>query len=221
MSNFIFNKNNCFCISLINNEERWLKMEKRFQTIGLEVCRVPASIGGTSDISDTFNNNLNNGQIGCAQSHVNLWKHIYDNELSYALILEDDACFDKDWKNKLDNFSKDIKDPYWDLILLNSSESSYPINKWVLCKEQYLTGGYIISLRGVKKILNTFNNYYYSSDWMTSRLQLYNHSYSYFPWLIIQEGNESTIGSGVEEDHKKVVRCLNEISYELDNYVIN
>lgn len=220
MSNFIFNKTNCFCISLLNNHERWLKMEKRFQIIGLEVCRVAASIGGTNDISDKFNSNLNNGQIGCAQSHINLWKYIYHNKLPYALILEDDACFDKEWKYKLDNFSKDIKDPDWDLILLNASEPSYPINKWILCKEQYLTGGYIISLRGVNKILNTFNNYYYSSDWMTSRLQLYNHSYCYFPWLIIQEGNESTIGSGVEADHKKVVRCLNEINYELENYVI-
>jgi hypothetical protein len=46
------------------------------------------------------------------------------------------------------------------------------------------------------------------------------HSYSYFPWLIIQEGDESTIGSGVEADHAKVVRCLGEIGYELANYVI-
>jgi glycosyl transferase family 25 len=220
MSNFIFNKSNCFCISLLNNNERWLKMEKKFQIIGLDVNRIPASIGGTDDIIDTFNNNLNNGQIGCAQSHVNLWKHIYYNELPYALILEDDACFDKDWRYKLDNFFKDITDPNWDLILLNSSEPSYPIDKWNLCKEQYLTGGYIISLRGVKNILNLFNNYYYSSDWMTSRLQLYNHSYCYFPWLIIQEGNESIIGSCFKEDHNKVIRCLNEISYGLDNYII-
>jgi GR25 family glycosyltransferase involved in LPS biosynthesis len=220
MSNFIFNKSNCFCISLLSNNERWLKMEKKFEIIGLDVNRVPAAIGGTDDIIDSFNNNLNNGQIGCAQSHVNLWKYIYNNKLPYALILEDDACFDKDWKSKLDNFFKDINDPHWDLILLNSSEPCHPIHEWNLCREQYLAGGYIISFRGVKNILNLFNNYYYSSDWMTSRLQLYNHSYCYFPWLIIQEGNESTIGSCFEEDHNKVIRCLNEINYGLDNYII-
>jgi glycosyltransferase involved in cell wall biosynthesis len=55
---------------------------------------------------------------------------------------------------------------------------------------------------------------------MTSRLQLRGHCYSHFPWLIIQEGDESTIGSGVAEDHAKVLRLLNEVQYPLTNYYI-
>jgi hypothetical protein len=65
-----------------------------------------------------------------------------------------------------------------------------------------------------------FENNYASSDWMTSRLQMRWNSYSYFPWLIIQEGDESTIGSGVEADHAKVIRCLKEANYSLENYLI-
>jgi hypothetical protein len=83
-----------------------------------------------------------------------------------------------------------------------------------------LTGGYIISQKGARRILSLFDGYYGSSDWMTTRLQLEGHSYSYFPWLIIQEGDESTIGSGVDADHAKVLRCLSAVEYSLDNYLI-
>ena len=86
--------------------------------------------------------------------------------------------------------------------------------------EQYLAGCYIISLKGVRTIINWFNSLYYSSDWMTTRLQLNNHSYSFFPWLVIQEGNYSLIQEKVpDEDYAKVVRCLKEINYSLDNYI--
>jgi GR25 family glycosyltransferase involved in LPS biosynthesis len=145
----------------------------------------------------------------------NIWKYIIYN-CSYALILEDDACFDKDWKNKLDQFFIDIKDDQWDAIFLNASEPMEDLNKWKIANEQYLTGGYILSKKGAMTLLKLFEGQYASSDWMTSRLQLFNHSYSYFPWLIIQEGKDSTIGSNVIEDYKKVLRCLNN---NLDNYI--
>ena len=54
---------------------------------------------------------------------------------------------------------------------------------------------------------------------MTSRLQLHGHSYSYFPWLIIQEGKDSDIGSNLEADREKVLHCLNKIQYSLDHYI--
>jgi hypothetical protein len=48
-----------------------------------------------------------------------------------------------------------------------------------------------------------------------------NHSYCYFPWLIIQEGLDSTLkkeGETHDADHAKVVRCLGEIGYDMANY---
>jgi glycosyl transferase family 25 len=205
---------------MASSNERWAKMEERFTKINLEVTRFPAAIGGTDDIIDKFGDRLNNSEKGCSQSHINIWRHIIKENIPYGLILEDDACFDKNWKDKLDLFSRDIDDKDWDMIFLNASEPCSSMDKWVLCKEQYLTAGYIISIKGARSILNKYSNCFYSSDWMTSRIQYNNHSYCYFPWLIIQEGNESTIGSCVEEDHNKVVRCLNEIDYGLDNYII-
>lgn len=217
---FEFNAFNCFCISL-SQGDRWIKMQRRLQNTGLEVTRIPASIAGTSDIIDPFVHYLNDGQKGCAQSHIRLWRHILDQNLPYALILEDDACFDKNWRETLNLLTLKISESNsdkWDLIMLNASEPCEPIHQWVPCKEQYLTAGYILSLNGAKKVLEMFQGQYYASDWMISRLQLYGQSYCYFPWLIIQEGNESTIGSGYKEDHIKVIRCLNSIQYNLDHY---
>lgn len=218
MEPFSFNRNNTFCISLLTNEERCEKMNKRFQLLNLNVTIWPASTPDT--LTDNFIGYLNNLSRACTQSHWNIWKHVINNNIDYALILEDDACFDKLFYEKLNQFCKDVDDKEWDCIFLNASEEINPTYKWVLAHEQYLCGGYILSNSGAKKLINTYSNCLHMSDWMTSRLQLFNHCYSYFPWLIIQEGKETTIGSSVDEDHKKVVRLLKEIDYSLDNYNI-
>jgi len=220
--NFSFTKDNCFCISLMNSDVRWLKMLERFTKINLDVTRFPAAMGGTSDVTDNFDPRLNNGEQGCSQSHINVWRHVLNQNIPYALILEDDACFDKNWKCKLDTFFNDINDNDWDIILLNASDPSYPLDKWVIAQEQCLTGGYIISFKGAKRILEMFSGYhhYFSSDWMTSRIQLHNHAYTYFPWLIIQEGKDSAIRNNFDAHYQKVVNCLGEINYDLDNYII-
>ena len=45
---------------------------------------------------------LTNSQIGCALSHIKIYKKFVKSEFEYALILEDDAIF-------LDNFTTDLK----------------------------------------------------------------------------------------------------------------
>jgi glycosyl transferase family 25 len=179
----------------------------------------PASTPDT--IVDHFPFYLNGGQRGCAQSHILIWRHVLEHDLEYALILEDDARFDKEWKSKIDRFCESNQDMEWDAVFLNASEPIEPRDTWVCTKEkeQYLTAGYVISKKGARTLLNDFKDCFFSSDWMTSRLQLYGHSYCYFPWLIIQEGKDSDIGSNLEADREKVLRCLNEIHYSLENYV--
>ena len=202
-----FNKQNTFCISLESMPGRWARMEARFQHFGMECERWTAST--PYDVVDRFAGYLNGGQRACGQSHVNVWRAILDRGLDYALILEDDAVFHYDWVARLR--ALDLSgDSEWDAVFLNASEPIEPENTWVICREQYLTGAYIISRRGVEWLLSIFSGEFASSDWMTTRLQTRGHSYSYFPWLVIQEGFESTIGSGFEADHLKVVRCLGE-----------
>ena len=215
-----FNETNTFCISLETSQERWNKMQKRMDYFNISATKWNASCK-PEDMTDHFFNSLSLAEKGCAQSHLNIYKHMKQNNIPYALILEDDACFDKNWKNNISTSFSDIiqKDPEWHAIFLNASEPMTPAFEWKCISEQYLTAGYIISQNGCNYILNYFEKMFFSSDWMTTRMQLNGHCYSYFPWLIIQEGNESHIGNQFTEDRKKVIQCLDKINYSLENYI--
>jgi GR25 family glycosyltransferase involved in LPS biosynthesis len=142
-----------------------------------------------------------------------------ENDLPYALILEDDACFDKSWRDKLSTLVLSPEElQTFGVVMLNASEPCSPTFQWVQAKEQFLTGGYIISLSGARWILKQFGTQFYSSDWMVRTLQLAMKSYCYFPWLVIQENRDSVIGSAFDESQAKVVSCLNSIGYDLKNY---
>jgi hypothetical protein len=226
---FQFNKNNAFCISLMKSgsgsdsgsdsikNSRWNRMENRFRWFGLEIARWIAST--PADLVDEFHWNLNPFQKACSQSHIHIWRHIVITGLPYALIIEDDAMFDRNWLNTLTTLDIPVNDG-WDAVFLNASEPMDSGFQWSVCREQFLTGAYILSFRGAQRLLNDFGHCFHAADWMTSRLQNYGCSYSYFPWLVIQEGRDSTIGSQVDADHAKVVRCLDEIGYShLDHYL--
>ena len=213
---FLFNVDNTFCISLESAPERWSRMTSRFQELSLDVFRWMAST--PDNLTEKFADYMNPGQRACAQSHFLIWKQMISENLPYALILEDDAMFDRQWVTKLSALS--VIEGEWDAIFLNVTEAISPPDLWTLVTDQYLTGGYVLSLEGAKRLLGMFSGELWGADWMTTRLQTMGRSWSYFPWLIIQEGFESTIGSGVEADHAKVVRLLGDIGYSLDeNYL--
>ena len=195
-------------------------MVQRFTHFGMEnkVTRWTASAAEDTYGYD-FAHYLSGNQRGCAQSHVTIWKHIVFENIPYALILEDDAKFDHAWLSKLDGFLIEHRDSEWDAIFLNASEPVFPLDTWCKADDQFLTGGYIISNRGAREILAMFQHCFYASDWMTRCLQTRGQCYTYYPWLIIQECADSTIGSNVEADHEKVARCLDEISYDIQHYI--
>ena len=218
-SKFLFDRNNTFCISLFSHKTRWETMCQRFSIIDLDVTRFEACT--EKDIIDEF---LDNGVSGsptllqkcCSQSHIQLWRHIVSLDLEYAFILEDDAKFVKDWRQKLDKINLDEN---WDAIFLNAFDPVTPMDSWEKISHQCLTGGYIISKKGARRILEMFSSGFYIADWMTEQLQNDKHCYSYFPWLIIQDGNDSTIGGDSDENYRKVLFYLNEIRYSIDNYI--
>lgn len=216
---FVFNKENTFCISLFSHKSRWERMCERFSIFNLDVTRFQACT--ENDICDLFLDDGISGPLSilqkcCSQSHIQLWRHIISSNMEYALILEDDAKFVKDWKKKLDRL---VVNNQWDAIFLNSFDPIYPMDSWEIISNQCLTGGYIISKKGAYRILEKFSKGFYVADWMTEQLQYDGHCYSYFPWLIIQEGKDSTIGGDADENFRKVLFYLKEIHYSIDNYI--
>ena len=214
-SKFTFTENNTFCIILENNP-REINIKRRMEQLEIPYTKWVASTPET--LIDNFKSDINNDFVkGCAQSHINIWRHIVKNNLEYALILEDDACFDKSWKIKLANFTNDNN---WNCIMLSSSEPVKLLNTWVKASWQYSTIGYIISNKGAKWILEEFKDCFDRSDSMTIALQNHGHCYTHFPWLVIQDGLNTTIGSNIDSDNEKMLTNLNKINYSLDNYII-
>lgn len=212
---FKFNEYNTFCISLNTAFERWSRMCHRFDYFQMSITLWPAT--KPENVLDNCAEYLSPGQRACAQSHMNIWRYIVNKRIPYVLVLEDDACLDRNWRDRLHEF--ETSRDHWDMLLLNCSEPVEPAYTWTPVKDQYLTGAYLISLNGARKLVDMFGDKLFAADWMTTRLQLRGRCYASFPWLVIQEGIDSTIGSGVLADHAKVLRCLHDCDYTLDNYI--
>jgi GR25 family glycosyltransferase involved in LPS biosynthesis len=184
---FEFNESHAFCICTQSEmHTRWKRMQNRLAQFGdIKVQCWEASSAHT--LTSRFaQQTFNPGERGCAQTHFNIWKHIVKNKLPYALILESGAMFRKDWQEKLallnlGEAKDNIKDQDWDSIVLNASEEALPIETWLPAKDQFLTGGYSLSWQGAKWLVDTFSQELWTSDWMSSRLQLRGKSYTLSP----------------------------------------
>jgi glycosyl transferase family 25 len=115
-----------------------------------------------------FGRELSLPEIGCALSHIEIYKRMIHDNIEHALILEDDVYFDQD----LINIQKLIhKFPLnWDLILLGHHSAHSRIKESLVslwyhkrlnnnyklvrfAEKTYGTYGYIISKSGATKLL--------------------------------------------------------------------
>lgn len=222
MNNIILSKENTFCISLESATDRWEKMSKQFERMGLDVTRWIASTPST--ITDNFMDYLLPTVKACSQSHINIWRHILLHGLDYALIMEDDACFSKRWREAIDSVVTDIDDMDWDILFLYAPYADFARehvkNKWTMVWAQHCTTAYIISKQGIRHILNSMcaNKIYPESDSMTLRLQYRDHSYGYFPNPVTTIGWNSTILNNkvvLDESNEDVCKMLQNLR---DNY---
>ena len=115
----------------------------------------------------------------------------------------------------------------WDAIFLNSLNNNYPgeLFNWIIAKNQSLCGGYILSNRGAKYMLDFYNKGYDRSDKMTIKLQDRGNCFTYFPWIVVQENTESNIQTSnwLSYINTLVTSQLSKAHHEFNNYnyVIN
>lgn len=215
--NFKFDKSNTFIIGLDRETERMKRIHSRMKYFNLEYTFWRGT--RPNEVIDTFVKSTSPGQRACTQSHLNIYKHMIAQSINYVLIFEDDACLDLKWFQKLKQFNLDYS---WDIILLNASEEETKRDQWVKAKEQYMLAAYIISRKAAHWILKVFKGGYYCTDWMTTRLQLLKHSYTYFPWLAIQEYKMSVVQTSehMKADYDKMIRLLKKANYDIKNYYV-
>lgn len=95
-----------FYINLDNRIDRRKNIEKQLSTLDLKAKRISASVGSEltkeqmsfvnfEDFYCLMKRPISPGEIGCALSHRRVWQQIVEQDINYALILEDDVTIDK------------------------------------------------------------------------------------------------------------------------------
>ena len=104
----------------------------------------------------------NRGEIGCALSHLNIWKQFKQNNDKYLIVVEDDVIFEKNLYNKIDEYlENEPKD--WDIIYLGgSSIIGYKVNNYFIKPRTVGRGNLgtyamLINKKGVNKLLRYCN----------------------------------------------------------------
>jgi GR25 family glycosyltransferase involved in LPS biosynthesis len=193
---------NTFCVAL---PSRWPRMKERLERHAISCTKWPAiTPDKLSGRYGQFETRLNPAQKACAASHAHLWHHIWASELPYAFILEDDILFAEGWKQQLDQLPDDEE---WDAFFLNASEPLFPHDAWLPTQEQWFTGAYIISRKGIEWLLQSYTTLA-EADCMTWNLQRRGHSYSRFPWPCVQECEDSTTGTDFAANKTKLQELL-------------
>mgnify|MGYP000111736784 FL=1 len=162
-----------FVVNLDKSTERLAEMSKRLERLDLPFTRVSAVYGASltdDELNRHYNSALNKrvyrrplaaAEIGCYLSHRNIWQTIVDDNLSMALILEDDAELGAQLPAALSAI-ENLGRP-WDVIKLYEPQikkplaRSIPLNQdFSLCQYKKIPStstGYVVSLAGASKLL--------------------------------------------------------------------
>lgn len=175
-----------------------------------------------------YGRNLTKGELGCNLSHHLIYEIIVANDISYSLILEDDALVRGDIKEFIELLLK--KKLEWDVIILGYSkisESNYfktnimnPIGKFIFKFCEYRVGvvsknytvgtvGYMISKSGAKKLKESnLKGACLADDWELYQKTVGLNIYHCRPFLVFEdfEKFESSISIEREKISKKSPR---------------
>jgi glycosyl transferase family 25 len=183
-----------FVINLPQSTDRKAFMQSQCESMGISPVFIDAVNGkdlSNSEVSQYCNQKkakqlygreLLLGEIGCALSHKKIYQKIVDENIPYAVILEDDAILKKDFPIVV---KKIMAGPLsWELILLGHYKSNLkslksPISLWRKHRitSKFLLGrlidfgfgthGYMITLEGAKKLLSELKPIYKPVDHYT------------------------------------------------------
>ena len=160
--------------------------------------------------------NYRRGIVGCAMSHVNIWKDFLSKSSDYCLVLEDDAELCKDFQNKMLYL---IKNNEFDIMFLhynpypqfNNSKlySNEPPVAEVWSKERSMRenmgsgAGYILTRQGAINLLNHIKNkgVYNAIDWVMFKSE---NKIMYVKPLLVRANCFQSTNGGCDTDIQNV-----------------
>ena len=160
---------NIWVINLDRRPERWESTLNRLKNFGLHPKRWSATDKDDPVIINEYNKlepKITRGEYCCYQSHLKLWKFLYDSGVPYAIIFEDDISIPpevmlEDVTNAIDN-SKGF-----DVLLLGHCSIFTLPSTWIPRKPSTATGvgsalcthAYAVSREGLRKLIKGEHDY--------------------------------------------------------------
>ena len=156
-----------YCINLKIRPDRKEKMKKEFKKLRIKnVIWFDAVYGKTLDLNTIPNTtispyakqNLTKNEIGCALSHIGIWKDIIKKGYRNALIFEDDIVPREDMFKRLKQ-TWNYLPKNWDVLYLGKMDYKY-INKKIINKyfeypgTPFGTHAYSVKKSSAIKLLN-------------------------------------------------------------------
>lgn len=99
------------------------------------------------------------GEVGCFLSHYAVWHHMVEQNISTALILEDDFDVQEDFRERLGSYLAEVEGLDWNLMYVGRSPMENDVSKVSehVVQPGYTlwTVGYILRLDAAKQLLET------------------------------------------------------------------
>ena len=196
-------------------------MREQMSVTGLDYRIVPAVNGNllsqneVEEICKVYGvhlrrgNHLSHGEIGCALSHIRLYREILDNDIEAMVILEDDIQVNKMISLAMEQYRHFPKD--WDIVFLGyriratflSTVQEYSENISLKQPRGFghirTTRGYIVSFEGASKLLRLTRDLHKPVDHYTGNYRQLN-TYIVDPALVLPVDFPSTIGYQKKKD---------------------
>lgn len=172
-----------YFIVLLNNKDRKLNVTNIIKKHNLNNAQIFKAVNGYTDnlqefidkkyLSKEIIQKLRPGAIGCAMSHIKLWEHFLTLNDDIFIVFEDDVSLSINFKKKVDNFIKYLPSDFdiCQLLTIHSSDRHTTLSKNIVVNKyvkrgygQYGTVGYIISRKGILKLLKKVKPIYTTID---------------------------------------------------------
>ena len=164
-----------FYINLDKDIERRTSMERQLKSLGLRYQRIPAVYG--RELSEEVllecysrrkalrcqSRELTFAEIGCAMSHIHVYRKIIEQKLPYALILEDDVLIPENFADAVGAYNAVIQADRPEILLLSPAEADWrqpdQIRKSGICRavpfsKGYLASSYIVTHLAAQSLLH-------------------------------------------------------------------
>lgn len=164
-----------FIINLEHCKERRASITKQLDSLGLEYEITNAVDGNIlsenivhkyyseCETRKNINRSLSREEIGCYLSHTNIYRKIVEDNISHAIVLEDDIFLNSNFRTLIDGLLK--REDHWDLVHLFHAHgclyywynlevtSGYRLRKFV--NSPWGCAAYLLSGSAAEKVLQS------------------------------------------------------------------